>query len=79
MMPFAFSCGDSASSSDNAATTIQNAGCCRNSTIGIAGLLSGYGRRRQRLDELQRQKAQGFAGKGAVAIGGSVLRVEDAD
>ena len=51
MMLFAFSCGDSASSSDNAATTIQNAGCCRNSTVGIAGLLSGYGRRRQRLDE----------------------------
>jgi hypothetical protein len=65
-------------SSETAASTTQKAGCDRNSTVGIAGLLSGYGRCRQRLDERFWQEAQGFAGEGAVAIGGSVLGVEDA-
>ena len=43
-------------SSDNAATTIQKAGCCRNSMTGVAPLPSGYGRPCcQRIDERFRQ------------------------
>jgi len=79
MIELDFSFGESAINSDAAANTIQKAGCCRNSTLGIAVLLSGYGRRRQRLDEFLRQKAQCLAGEGAMAKCSSVLRMKDAD
>ena len=39
MIEFAFSFGESASNSEIAATTIQKAGCCRNSTVIDVGVL----------------------------------------